>query len=204
MSQNQKPAPAENAVEVQSLEPESEAGLAPDGHSASEAESSDAEASVSAEGADLTAAELEKLRETLNEREDAMLRLQAEMDNVRKRSAREVENAHKYGVERLVNELLPLRDSMELGIQASMQDSANVETLREGAELTLKMLTSALEKFNVEILDPTDDKFDPEFHQAISTQEVVGRDSGTVLQVVQKGVTLHGRLVRPAMVIVAA
>jgi len=134
---------------------------------------------------------------------ETVLRTQAEMDNLRKRVARDVENAHKFGLEKFLEELLPVRDSMELGLAAAGEDEADTAQVREGVELTLKMLTSALEKFGVEIVDPVDSAFDPDFHQAMSMQEVPGVESGTVTMVMQKGFVLNGRLVRPALVMVA-
>ncbi|MEM7253234.1 MAG: nucleotide exchange factor GrpE [Pseudomonadota bacterium] len=134
---------------------------------------------------------------------DNALRAAAEMENLRRRATRDVENAHKFGLERLINELLPVIDSLELGLQAGEQEAATLESLREGGELTLKLFRTALEKFEALEVNPLDATFDPEFHQAMSMQEVEGTPPGTILQVVQKGYTLHGRLVRPAMVIVA-
>ena len=134
---------------------------------------------------------------------ETVLRTQAEMENLRKRVARDVENAHKFGLEKFLEELLPVRDSMELGLAAAGEDEADTAQVREGVELTLKMLTSALEKFGVEIVDPVDSAFDPDFHQAMSMQEVPGVESGTVTMVMQKGFVLNGRLVRPALVMVA-
>lgn len=135
--------------------------------------------------------------------EERALRLQAEMDNLRKRTEREIENAHKYGVERLLTELLPVIDSMELGLNAAEEKSADVASTREGMELTARMLRSAMEKFGVEPLDPAGEPFDPDAHQAISMQPGNGTPANTVLTVVQKGYRLNGRLVRPAMVVVA-
>ncbi len=154
-----------------------------------------------------SAAELEALlvqaRATAEQREQEVLRSRAEMENLRKRTVRDVENAHKFGIERFVAELLPVMDSMELGVAAAMNESANVASVREGTELTLKMLDSALSKFNVEAVNPLGKPFDAEFHQAMSMQESGEAGSGNVLTVVQKGYLLNGRLVRPAMVIVA-
>ncbi len=134
---------------------------------------------------------------------DDLLRVQAEMENLRKRAQRDVESAHKYGLERFVDELLPVRDSMELGLKAAREEGADVETVREGVELTLKMLSAALDKFGVQEINPVDARFDPEYHQAMSMQEAEGVESGTVTMVVQKGFQLNGRLVRPALVMVA-
>ena len=134
---------------------------------------------------------------------ESALRAQAELENLRKRAKRDVENAHKYGLERFLEELLPIRDSMELGLSASSEGEADLKSVREGVALTLKMLDGALEKFGIEEINPTAAAFDPEFHQAMSMQEVEGVESGTVTMVMQKGFVLNGRLVRPALVMVA-
>ena len=126
----------------------------------------------------------------------------AELDNIRKRTSRDIENAHKYALDRFVNELLPVVDSMELGINA-FQAAEDIESLREGMDLTLKKLLGCLDKFGVKSIDPAGEKFDPEWHQAVSIQELEGSDSGLVVTVMQKGYELNGRLVRPAMVVVA-
>ncbi len=151
-------------------------------------------------------AELQQENERLNlevrEHADNALRASAELENIRKRTARDVENAHKYALERFLNELLPVIDSMELGMNAS-QSAEDIESLREGMDLTLKMLLDCLEKFGVKAIDPAGDKFDPEWHEAVSMQELEGADSGKVISVMQKGYELNGRLVRPAMVVVA-
>ncbi len=151
-------------------------------------------------------AELQQENERLNlevrEHADNALRASAELENIRKRAARDVENAHKYALERFLNGLLPVIDSMELGMNAS-QSAEDIESLREGMDLTLKMLLDCLEKFGVKAIDPAGDKFDPEWHEAVSMQELEGADSGKVISVMQKGYELNGRLVRPAMVVVA-
>lgn len=140
-------------------------------------------------------AEAEQLR-------DQALRARAESDNVRKRTERDLENAHKYALERFVAELLPVKDSLELGLSAA-RDGAAIEDLREGTQMTLRLLSNAVEKFAVREVDPEGEPFDPQLHQAMSAQERAGVAAGTVLQVVQKGYLLNDRLVRPALVIVA-
>ena len=130
-----------------------------------------------------------------------LLRTRAEAENVRKRAQRDVENAHKYGQDRLVGEMLPVKDSMELGLTAA-QTAGEAASIREGLELTLKMFNAALEKFGVKEVNPVGEKFNPELHQAMSMQEA-DAEPGSVLTVVQKGYQLNDRLVRPAMVIVA-
>ena len=156
---------------------------------------------VSEEGADLLQ-ENERLKMEVRESVDKALRATAELENIRKRTSRDIENAHKYALERFVNELLPVIDSMELGINAS-QSAEDIESLREGMDLTLKKLFDCLEKFGVKAIDPTGEKFDPDWHEAVSMQELEGSDSGQVVTVMQKGYELNGRLVRPAMVVVA-
>ena len=161
----------------------------------------DPEQAVPDEIADLSQ-ENERLKLEVRESIDKALRATAELDNIRKRTSRDIENAHKYALERFVNELLPVVDSMELGINA-LQSAEDIESLREGMDLTLKKLFDCLGKFGINAIDPAGDKFDPEWHQAVSMQELEGSDSGQVITVMQKGYELNGRLVRPAMVVVA-
>ena len=146
---------------------------------------------------------LAEARRAAQENLDRALRAQAELENVRRRVERDLRNAHKFALERFVSELLPVKDSLELGLSASTEKGASVESIAEGAELTLRMLEQAMEKFGVTTVDPAGEPFNPEFHQAMTMQESDTSESGTVLTVVQKGYLLNERLVRPAMVIVA-
>lgn len=146
--------------------------------------------------------ELEAARDEARVNLDKAVRAHAEMENLRKRTARDIENAHKYALDKFVAELLPVLDSMELGLAAA-DTAGSVDSLREGIDLTLKKFQDALEKFGVAIIDPQGEKFDPDRHEAVSMQELEGAESGTVVSVMQKGYELNGRLVRPAMVIVA-
>ena len=146
--------------------------------------------------------QLNKEKELSQANKDLALRAQAEMDNLRKRTARDVENAHKYALEKFVSELLPIMDSLELGISAA-ESAENIDDLREGMDLTIKMFNTAMDKFSVTAFDPQGEKFNPEQHEAVSMQEIEGAESGTVVTVMQKGYELNGRLVRPAMVVVA-
>lgn len=147
---------------------------------------------------------LEDARAKADEHYSQLLRTQAEMENLRKRSARELENAHKFALEKFMNELLPVRDSLELGLAAASDNGqAGVEKLKEGMELTLKMLGDAMAKFGVQQVDPQGQKFNPELHQAMSMQEASEHEPNTVLTVVQKGYQLNERLIRPALVIVS-
>lgn len=141
-------------------------------------------------------------RSKADEHWDQCLRLQAEIENLRKRNERDLANAHKFALERFASELLPVRDSLEMGLQAA-EDNTDIARLKEGSELTLKMLAGAMEKFNIEEINPLDELFNPEYHEAMSVQERADVAPNTVVAVVQKGYLLNGRLIRPAMVIVS-
>ncbi len=145
---------------------------------------------------------LEDARNKADEHWDQVVRTRAELDNIKKRHQRELENAHKYGLERFVGELLGVRDSLELGYNAA-QENHDVEKLLEGTELTLKMLADAMSKFGVEQIDPEGEAFNPELHQAMGMVPTDEVPPNTVVNVVQKGYLLNGRLVRPAMVMVS-
>ena len=166
-----------------------------------------AEAHMEAEPSEAPVASLEEelaeARRVAQENLDRALRAQAELENVRRRTERNLRNAHKFALERFVAELLPVRDSLELGLAASAEKGASAASITEGVELTLRMLEQAMEKFGVQVVDPAGEPFDPDFHQAMTMQESDTAESGTVLIVVQKGFLLNERLVRPAMVIVA-
>ncbi len=146
---------------------------------------------------------LEDERAKADDNWNKLLHMQAELENIKKRNARDLANAHKFALEKIALELLPVRDSMELGIQAASGEQIDSDKLMEGAELTLKMLTSTLEKFDIVAVDPAGEKFNPELHQAMSMQEMTDVPNNTVVTVVQKGYTLNGRLIRPALVIVS-
>ena len=130
------------------------------------------------------------------------LRAAAELDNVRKRAARDVENAHKFALESFGRELLAVVDSLEMGLAAA--DNADADALREGSEATCKLLKTTLERFGISEVDPEGEPFDPELHEAISMMPSPNTEPGSVAQVIQKGYALNGRLLRPARVIVAA
>lgn len=135
------------------------------------------------------------------EQRNLYLRAVAELDNFRKRALRDVEQAHKYGLERFAQDLLPVIDSMSAGI-ATVQ-SAGDRTLIDGQLATLKLLQAALLKHGIVEIDPAGERFNPDLHEAIAVQEAQGAEANTILQVVQKGYQLNGRLLRPARVIVA-
>ena len=146
---------------------------------------------------------LEDARGKADEHWDQCVRLQAEMDNLRKRNERDLVNAHKFALERFAAQLLPVKDSLELGLAAFAAEKADPEKLKEGVQLTLQMLTDAMEKFAITEVNPENEPFNPDFHQAMSTQEREDVEPNTVVAVVQKGYLLNERLIRPAMVIVS-
>ncbi len=133
-----------------------------------------------------------------------LLRVQAESENSRRRAERDVENAHKYALERFVNELLPVKDSLEMGEAAASADGADLAKVHEGLELTGKMLAAAIAKFGVVEINPMGEKFNAERHQAMAMQDLPDAAPNTVIAVYQKGYQLNDRLVRPAMVVVAS
>ena len=166
----------------------------------------DHEAEMQAEEEALVQAE-DDLIEQLNtakskaeENWDLLLRTKAEMENLRRRTQKDLENAHKFGIEKFVTELLPVMDSMELGLAA---EEASSESLREGMTLTINMVSQMFEKFNIKMIDPVNEKFDPELHQAMAAQPTDEVEPNTVIAVMQKGYLLNERLVRPAMVMVS-
>jgi molecular chaperone GrpE len=146
---------------------------------------------------------LEDARGKADEHWDQCLRLQADIENQRKRSERDLAHAHKYALERFAAELLPVKDSLEMGLAAFDSENAEIGKLREGLELTLQMLERALGKFEIKEVNPQDEPFNPEFHQAMSMQPRDDVAPNTVVTVVQKGYLLNDRLIRPAMVIVS-
>ncbi|WP_271272872.1 nucleotide exchange factor GrpE [Aliamphritea hakodatensis] len=155
--------------------------------------------------ADITAlqASVATLEAQVNALKDQELRTQADMQNVRRRAEMDVEKAHKFALEKFTNELLPVIDSLERAIEASQSDDEAVKALREGVDMTLNMFVSGLEKFKVEQVNPVGDAFNPELHQAMSMVPNPEVPANHVMAVMQKGYTLHGRLIRPAMVIVS-
>ena len=149
---------------------------------------------------------LEDARSKADEHWDQVLRTNAELDNLRRRAKQDVENAHKYALEKFAQELLPVKDSLEMGLAAASTegDAAQaVQQLREGTELTLKMLAAAMEKAGIQEVDPVGESFNPELHQAMSMQESAEHAPNTVMAVMQKGYQLNDRLIRPAMVVVS-
>ncbi|VAX00578.1 Heat shock protein GrpE [hydrothermal vent metagenome] len=147
---------------------------------------------------------LDAANKKADENWDLILRTKAEMENLRRRSRLDVENAHKFAVEKFVTDLIPVIDSLELGLTAvGKDDHEQLEKLREGTEMTLKMFQDVFNKFDIEAVNPINETFNPEFHQAMVMQETDEVEPNTVLMVMQKGYTLNDRLVRPAMVSVS-
>ena len=137
-------------------------------------------------------AEIESLK-------DKVLRAEAEMQNVRRRADKDVENAHKFGLERLVQHILPVVDSLEKALEAKTQQD---DPVIEGVELTFKLLQDLMSKESIQVIDPLGEPFDPNLHEAMSIVENRELESNSVFAVVQKGYTLNERLVRPALVMV--
>ena len=146
---------------------------------------------------------LEDARSKADEHWDQLTRAKAELENIRKRNQRDLENAHKFAVEKFSQDMLQVWDSLELGHLAAQDEKSDVAKLREGTELTLKLLVNVMQKNGIEQIDPQDEPFNPEFHQAMSIQERDDVKPNSVVAVVQKGYTLNGRLMRPAMVMVS-
>ncbi len=164
------------------------------------AEEAAEEAAVEADGpAD---DELEAARAEAAEAKDQVLRVQAEMQNVRRRAEQDVEKAHKFAVEKFANEMLTVVDNLERGLAAAPEEEAT-KAIREGMEMTLSGLISSLERFKVEQVNPEGEPFNPELHQAMTMVENAELAPNTVMAVMQKGYTLNGRLLRPAMVMVS-
>lgn len=147
---------------------------------------------------------LTEARAKADENWSQFLRARADLDNLRKRQQRELEQAHRYALDGFVRDLLPVRDSLEMGHSAAQEEGVSLERLREGQGLTLRMLADVMAKFGVEPVEPEGQPFNPELHQALSVQQRADVPPNTVVSLVQKGYQLHGRLVRPALVIVSA
>ena len=143
-----------------------------------------------------------ELQAQVEENWNKFVRATAELENVRKRAARDVDNARKFAIERFGADLLDVRDSLEMGL--STVETADAEQLRIGSEATLKLLATTMERFGIQELDPQGEPFDPQFHEAMTMQPSADVEAGSVLTVFQKGYTLNGRLLRPARVVVAA
>lgn len=164
---------------------------------------------AAADAATNQAGEIASLNEQLQEAKDQALRAAAEAQNVRRRAERDVENAHKYGQEKLINSLLPVLDNLDRAIDAiekanaSDDEISGLKDLMEGVELTRKSAVDALKGFKVEVLEPHGEPFDPQFHEAMTMVPSDTAEPNSVIDVLQKGYSLNGRLLRAAMVVVA-
>jgi molecular chaperone GrpE len=187
----QKPEHNDDPTEAQSTIP------------AEEAQEEATEAATAPEDAELTLEEeVERLEADLAEAKDAALRAQADAANVQRRAEQEIDKARKFALDRFVGELLPVVDNMERALSAAADSGADA-TITEGLELTLKSFMDALKKAGVEVVDPQGEPFDPQLAQAMSMVPNPDVEPNTVIAVMQKGYTLNGRLVRPAMVMVS-
>ena len=146
--------------------------------------------------------QLQEAQQSAKDNWDKLLRSQAEMENLKRRTTKDLENAHKFALDGFVKALLEVSDALTMGIKSAKDEKATIETTTEGLELTMKVFNSTLEKFGVESINPVDEKFDPELHEAVTMVPMPDKKSNTVLEVIQTGFTLNGRLVRPALVIV--
>jgi molecular chaperone GrpE len=140
---------------------------------------------------------------TVSDQKDSVVRAKAEVDNIRRRSAQDVDKARKFALEKFATEMLVSVDNLERALQNVDKEDESIKGIIEGLELTLQGLIASLEKFGVKGVDPQDQPFNPEFHQAMSMQVVEGVAPNTVIAVMQKGYELNGRLIRPAMVMVS-
>jgi len=148
--------------------------------------------------------QLIKSQEEVSKNWDKILRLQAEIENLRKRTFRDIENASRGSIERVIMEILPILDSFELGLNLKTETIEEYKTFKEGQEATMMLMKSLFSKLSIETIDPSKMRYDPELHEVISTQEDNSVEPGYIIQVIQKGYRLKERLLRPARVIVCA
>ena len=190
-SENEKPEDSQAAEQDTTQETNEEQTDLPDSEDAPE------EGSESDQALDVA------LEQAQNAKDD-LLRVQAEMQNLRRRTEQDIEKAHKYGQEKLSIELLAVMDNLERAQEAaSNSEDEAIKAIREGVDLTVKGFADCFKKFNIETVDPLGEPFDPQLHQAMSMQENTESEPNTVIAVMQKGYTLHGRVIRPAMVMVS-
>ena len=148
--------------------------------------------------------QLAKSQEQASKNWDKVLRLQAEIENLRKRTLRDVENASRGSIERVIMEMLPILDSFELGLDLKTETIDEYKTFKEGQEASMMLMNSLFNKLSIETIDPSEMRYDPELHEVISTQEDDSVEPGYIIKVIQKGYRLKERLLRPARVIVCA
>ena len=148
--------------------------------------------------------QLAKSREQVSKNWDKVLRLQAEIENLRKRTLRDIENASRGSIERVIMEILPILDSFELGLDLKTETIEEYKTFKEGQEASMMLMNSLFSKLSIETIDPSEMRYDPGLHEVISTQEDDSVEPGYIIHVIQKGYRLKERLLRPARVIVCA
>ena len=148
--------------------------------------------------------QLAKSQEEASNNWDKVLRLQAEIENLRKRTLRDIENASRGSIERVIMEMLPILDSFELGLDLKTETMDEYKTFKEGQEASMMLMNSLFNKLSIETIDPSEMRYDPELHEVISTQEDDSVEPGYIIKVIQKGYRLKERLLRPARVIVCA
>ena len=148
-------------------------------------------------------AALDEARAEASQYRDQAVRAMAEAENTRKRAQRDVESARKFALEKFATELLGVRDSLELGLKAAEENAGDFDKLKEGMDMTQRMLASSMEKVGIEVINPEGEVFNPEFHEAVATQPTDDLPANSVAGVMQKGYTLNGRVLRAAMVTVA-
>lgn len=167
-----------------------------------DSQNQEAGSATQAQGDDL-ATRVQVLEEQLATAQDQGLRVAADLQNIRRRAEQDVEKAHKFALEKFASDLLPIIDSLERGLDLSNPDDENIRPMREGIELTLKMFQDTLKRYQLEAIDPHGEPFNASLHQAMAMQESADVEPNSVLKVFQKGYQLHGRLLRPAMVVVS-
>ena len=148
--------------------------------------------------------QLVRSKEEASKNWDKVLRLQAEIENLRKRTFRDIENASRGSIERVIMEILPILDSFELGLNLKTETIEEYKTFKEGQEASMMLMKSLFTKLSIETIDPSEMRYDPELHEVISTQEDDSVEPGYIIKVIQKGYRLQERLLRPARVIVCA
>jgi len=158
---------------------------------------------VSDDPVDILETALAEAQQEAGEAKQDMLRMQADIENLRKRLVREHEKARRRTLERFMGDLLPVRDSLERGLDAAEGPAATVEALKEGKQLIMKMLTKAMGDHGLQTIDPAGESFDPEKHEAMTMLPSADHDENTVIEVLEKGYQLHDRLIRPAKVVVS-
>ena len=203
MADQDQKQPETESEESQPL-PEQSGAEAPEDPAAAGVPAEEEPGTGQAEGEELSAEVLvENLQQEVADAKDAALRAQADAQNAKRRAEQDVERARKFALERFCSELLPVVDNLERALEAASGGEEAIKPIAEGVELTLKSFLDALRKFNIETVDPQGEPFDPNLHQAMSMVENPDVEPNTVIAVMQKGYTLNGRLVRPAMVMVS-